>query len=88
FCRRIVKKGLSVRETEDGIRHLLEARTSAPPRERVIPEIEALREELRHIFKTQVRIKIRGEKGAIEIEFYSLDDLERILELLRRTKAR
>ncbi|MCJ7546897.1 MAG: ParB/RepB/Spo0J family partition protein [Deltaproteobacteria bacterium] len=88
FCRKVVSKGLSVRETEDGIRHLLETKTSAPARERVIPEIEALREELRHIFKTQVRIKMRGERGAIEIEFYSLDDLERILELLRRPRAR
>jgi ParB family chromosome partitioning protein len=87
FCRKISNKGLSVRETEDGIRHLLETKTSPPPREREIPEIDALREELRHILKTQVRIKMRGERGAIEIEFYSLDDLERILELLRRTRA-
>jgi len=87
FCRKIVKKGLSVRETEEGIRHLLEAKASPPPRERVMPEVESLREELRHILKTQVRIKMRGEKGAIEIEFYSLDDLERILELLRGTRG-
>ena len=86
FCRKIVKKGLSVRATEDGIRHLLETRTSQPPKEVILPEIEALREELRHILKTQVRIKTRGEKGAIEIEFYSLDDLERILELIRGSK--
>jgi ParB family chromosome partitioning protein len=87
FCRKVVNKGLSVRETEDGIRHLLETKTSPPVREREIPEIDALREELRHILKTQVRIKMRGERGAIEIEFYSLDDLERILELLRRKRA-
>jgi ParB family chromosome partitioning protein len=86
FCRKIIKKGLSVRETEDGIRHLLETKASAPPTERVIPEIDALREELRHILKTQVRIKMRGERGAIEIEFYSLDDLERLLELIRGTR--
>jgi ParB family chromosome partitioning protein len=88
FCRKIVNKGLSVRETEEGIRHLLEAKTSPPHRERVIPEIDALREELRRILKTQVRIAMRGEKGAIKIEFYSLDDLERILELIRGTRAR
>jgi ParB family chromosome partitioning protein len=85
FCRRIVSKGLSVREAEEGIRHLLEPKTSAPRREEAMPEIESLRAELRHILKTQVKIRMRGEKGAIEIEFYSLDDLERILELIRRT---
>ena len=54
----------------------------------VIPEIESLREELRHILKTQVRIKMRGEKGSIEIEFYSLDDLERVLDLIRGGRVR
>ena len=83
FCRKIVKRGLSVRETEDGIRHLLENKTSRPTKELEKPEITSLREELRHIFKTQVRIRTRGERGTIEIEFYSLDDLERILELIR-----
>jgi ParB family chromosome partitioning protein len=87
FCRKIVKKGLSVRETENGIRQLQESKTSKPPSAVVMPEIESLREELRHIFKTQVRIKMRGERGGIEIEFYSLDDLERILGIMRGTKA-
>jgi ParB family chromosome partitioning protein len=83
FCRRIVHKGLSVREAEDGIRRLLDTEATPPPGTAVQPEIEALRDELRHILKTQVRIKTRGTKGAIEIEFYSLDDLERILALIR-----
>ena len=87
FCRKIVQKGLSVRETEDSIRHFLEGGTSKPPRAVVVPEIESLREELRHILKTQVRIKMRGKKGAIEIEFYSLDDLERVLDLIRGGRA-
>jgi ParB family chromosome partitioning protein len=87
FCRKIVQKGLSVRETEDGIRHLLETKTSRPPKELEKPEITSLREELRHILKTQVRIKTRGERGTIEIEFYSLDDLERILELIRGSRT-
>ena len=87
FCRKIVKRGLSVRETEDGIRHLLENKTSKPTKELEKPETTSLREELRHIFKTQVRIRTRGERGTIEIEFYSLDDLERILELIRGSSA-
>jgi len=87
FGQKIVKAGLSVRETEDGIRRLLETKPGKPPKEVAIPEIESLRDELRHILKTQVRIKMKGKKGAIEIEFYSLDDLERILELIRGTRA-
>lgn len=38
---------------------------------------------LRHIFGTQVRLKMRTEEqGAIEVEFYSLEELERLLELM------
>lgn len=38
---------------------------------------------LRHLFGTQVRVRVRGqESGSIDIEFYSFDDLERILEQL------
>jgi ParB family chromosome partitioning protein len=83
FCRRILSKGLSVREAEDGIRRLLDGEARPVVSAKTQPEIEALRDELRHILKTQVRIKTKGTKGAIEIEFYSLDDLERILALIR-----
>jgi ParB family chromosome partitioning protein len=83
FCRRIVSKGLSVREAEEGIRRLLDGEARPVASAATRPEIESLRDELRHILKTQVRIKTRGTKGAIEIEFYSLDDLERILALIR-----
>ncbi|MBW2039818.1 MAG: ParB/RepB/Spo0J family partition protein [Deltaproteobacteria bacterium] len=83
FCRRIVKKGLSVRETEEGVRRLLAPEVRKPAREEGTLEIESLREELRRLLKTQVRIKMRGDRGTIEIEFYSLNDLERILEVIR-----
>ncbi|RLB07572.1 MAG: chromosome partitioning protein ParB [Deltaproteobacteria bacterium] len=83
FCRKIVKKGLSVRETEEGVRRLLTKEVQKPAKEELTPQTEALREELRRLLKTQVRIKMKGEKGTIEIEFYSLDDLERILEVIR-----
>ena len=83
FCRKIVKKGLSVRETEDGVRRLLAQETRKPLKEEETPEVQALREELRRFLKTQVRIKMKGNKGRIEIDFYSLDDLERILQIIQ-----
>ncbi len=87
FCRKIVKKGLSVRETEEGVRRLLAKETRTPAaQEGGTPEIESLREELRRLLKTQVRIKMRRDRGTIEVEFYSLDDLERILEVIRGAK--
>jgi ParB family chromosome partitioning protein len=83
LCRRIMKKGLSVREAEAGVRRLLTAEPRKPPKEEGTPEIESLREELRRLLKTQVRLKMKGDRGMIEIEFYGLDDLERVLEIIR-----
>lgn len=42
-----------------------------------------LENTLRHLFATQVKVKLRSaSEGAIEIEFYTLDELERLLELM------
>jgi ParB family chromosome partitioning protein len=41
-------------------------------------------EELQRILGTKVRIVGKRKRGKIEIEFYSLDELDRILELLRK----
>lgn len=45
--------------------------------------LSELENTLRHLFHTQVRVKMKSDdEGAIEIEFYSLDELERLLDLL------
>jgi ParB family chromosome partitioning protein len=77
----IVKRSLSVRETEKLIQALLKkkkkvkAATSLDSHERAI--IDRL---IRH-FGTKVNIARRGKRGKIEIEFYSDEDLQRILDL-------
>lgn len=45
--------------------------------------IEEKQSELRDRFGTNVQIKKQKNKGKIEIEFFSEDDLERILDLLK-----
>lgn len=46
------------------------------------PYIDNVEEGLRERFKTTVKIKQGKEKGKIEINYYSAQDLERLLELL------
>jgi ParB family chromosome partitioning protein len=41
-------------------------------------------DELSRSFGTKVQIRRRGQKGKVEIEFYSNDDLDRLLQLLNR----
>ena len=49
------------------------------------PHILSLEEDLQRRLGTGVHINRRGKKGKIEIEFYTDDDLERLLDLLGTT---
>jgi ParB family chromosome partitioning protein len=82
LARRVIKRGLSVRETEK-----LAARGALPSTRRKggagSRHIKPLEEELRRAFGTKVSVKDKGGRGSIEIEFYSAEERERIIELLR-----
>ncbi|MFH0730134.1 MAG: ParB/RepB/Spo0J family partition protein [Pseudomonadota bacterium] len=82
----VVARGLSVRQTEALIRQL---RKGPKPSPKALKNTEAihlssLAEELSRRFGTRVRIARRGKKGKVEIDFFSNDDLNRLLELLQR----
>jgi ParB family chromosome partitioning protein len=80
--KKILIGGLSVRQTENLIKRL---RTKNPPGSgKSSSEWGALVEELQRSLGTRVRIFGRRKRGKIEIEFYSPEELERILDLLRR----
>jgi ParB family chromosome partitioning protein len=97
LARRIIKQKLPVRETEDIVERLRLKRTASGRRvaeKEKSPEVIELEEELQRILGTKVRIKSTGSgrfslgqgakvRGKIEIEYYSLEDLERIVDLLR-----
>ncbi|MDO5136636.1 MAG: ParB/RepB/Spo0J family partition protein [Eubacteriales bacterium] len=81
---RVFDEKLSVRETEKLVKKLLE-----PPKEAVFKPVsaedaiyESLEEKMKTIMGTKVFIhRKRNNKGKIEIEYYSRDELERIIEL-------
>jgi ParB family chromosome partitioning protein len=78
--------GWSVRKTEDEVRKHLESadRKKAPPPPKRSPHVEEIENRLRRLFSTQIRIRGGGKGGKIEIDYYSNDDLDRILELLEK----
>ena len=77
-ARKIIKKGLSVREAES-----LSGKTSRPPKVKSKdPQISSLEEKLIKNLGTKVRILNKGKRGKIEIEYYSLEELDRLLEIL------
>lgn len=83
--KKIVKNGISVREVERLVR---EKGTRHPPPQtrRTVAELSSLahvEERLRQQLATRVHIKpLHDGKGEIVLEYYSSDDLERIMELL------
>ena len=78
----VVKKGLSVRETES-----LVTKRLGPKRARILTkdsEITVVEDELRRMFGTRVRILHGKKRGKIQIEYYSKEDLERIIAILQK----
>ncbi|MCH7613901.1 MAG: ParB/RepB/Spo0J family partition protein [Candidatus Marinimicrobia bacterium] len=83
--RRILEEKLSVRAAEDIVKGKT-ASPSKPKRKRIRKSSAAVRtleNELIGLLGTKVRIHHKGKSGTIEIEYYSEDDLERVLDLLR-----
>ena len=84
--RSVISKGLSVRETENLIKRLkseeIKPKESSPSSEQRY--LLSLAEDLSRHFGTQVQIKRRGQTGTVEIKFYSNDDLDRLLSLLKQ----
>ncbi len=83
LCNKIIKRGLSVREAEYFVRR----RTAGPLRRRPLrkrdPEVRVVEEELQKILGTKVIIIHHKKRGRILIEYYSNEDLDRLLRLFR-----
>ncbi|MFD3258953.1 ParB/RepB/Spo0J family partition protein [Paenibacillus lentus] len=74
----------SVRELEDAVQQMDRKKKDKqkPASQKRDPYIEEVEGSLREKFKTTVKIKATKEKGKIEINYYSQQDLQRLLDLL------
>jgi ParB family chromosome partitioning protein len=92
-ARRIIDKGLSVRETEALVRRLTEGAGKRQGKSRTVAandaNVRAAEERLRRKFSTQVRIvqDQSTSRGRIEIAFYNAADLGRVFDLLMGKSA-
>jgi ParB family chromosome partitioning protein len=82
LCRKIVEQGLSVRQVEKLTAN--GGNKEAVPAPVKDPNVAAIEDDLRLRFGTRVNLRAsKKNRGKIEIEFFNLDELERLLELLR-----
>ena len=83
----IITRGLSVRELESLIKSVrpksIKRKIGQGQRE---PLVAILEEQLQHALATKVRISKRKKRGHINIEFYSQEDLERIVNVIKGGK--
>lgn len=84
LAQEIISNHLSVRELENLIKRRRTKITRVHQRSALQePYLTVLEEELQRILATKVRIDKRKKRGHILIEFYSREDLERIVDKLR-----
>ena len=81
ICGKIIEEGLSVRAVEkmvkEGKKEPAQRRKKAKSH-----QIISVENHLKDIFGTKVNINQKGKKGKIEIEYYSTEELNRLLEML------
>ncbi len=83
-ARKVVIRGLSVRETERLVKRLAEGKGKGGCGHQTKDiHTRGIEEELRGILGTKVSLKERRGRGRIEIEFYTPEERERIIELIR-----
>lgn len=86
---KIIQESLNVRQLEKIIQNLNEnvPRETKKPEKKKDVFIKEREHSLRERFGTTVNIKQTKNKGKIEIEFFSKEDLERILEMLGQEES-
>lgn len=89
LIQKVLKERMSVRQLEELIQRLNEnvsRETSETPKKTLSPFLKDRESTLKAYFGTNVQIKKGTNKGKIEIDFFTDDDLERILELLHQSE--
>lgn len=87
FVNRIIEDGLNVRQAEKFAKDLAKTPEKKPERQKNSPyriELERISQSLEQFLGTKVKLSGNSKKGKIEIEYYGNDDLERLLDIIKR----
>jgi ParB family chromosome partitioning protein len=88
MAHRVVAEGLSVRSTEEAVALAAASSDAAPKRgaaqKRLVPEAaREVAERLSDRLETRVKVDVGRAKGKITIEFATLEDLQRIADIVQ-----
>jgi len=81
----IIDENLSVRETERIIKNIYKEKKNNNniKDNEISPYYKDIKSKLESLFDTKINLQNNKNKGKIEIEYYSEDDLQRILDILK-----
>jgi ParB family chromosome partitioning protein len=85
LCSLIIQESLSVRKAEAIAKRWAKPKKASMQDQRsgdLESQLNALGDSLRRHLGTKVRVISKGKRGKIEIEYYSFEDLERIMETI------
>lgn len=84
LAKQCIDNEWSVRDLEDALQQLDRKKNEKPKtsNKKRDPYIDEVEENLRERYKTTVKIKANKDKGKIEINYYSQEDLQRLLDIL------
>ncbi|BAX95084.1 ParB/RepB/Spo0J family partition protein [Mycobacterium shigaense] len=91
LASRIVAEGLSVRATEEAVTLANRGDAATPPPQRrkpiQMPGLQDVADRLSNAFDTRVSVSLGKRKGKIVVEFGSVEDLQRIIDVMSPPKA-
>ena len=85
MAQKVIDDKISVRELEAIVRNLKNVKEDTKKRktnEELSPYYKDVTSKLQNYFGTKVNITNKNNKGKIEIEYYSEEDLQRILDII------
>ncbi len=87
LAQAILVRGLNVRQTEDMLRDIAAGKDDSKPargreERQVDPEVLDVERRLRQALSTKVRLLPKGRGGKVVIEFFSSEELDRLLDIL------
>ena len=93
-CQKVIEEDLSIRQIEELARQkgpVEKEKNKTEKEDFRSSEVVDVEENLQKIFGTKVKIKQKGKeinKGRIEISYFSVDDLNRIIDIINRITSR
>lgn len=82
IAQKVIDEKLSVRELEATVKSLNNEKSNVVQSREMNPYYKDLTNKLQNYFGTKVNINSKNNKGKIQIEYYSEEDLQRILEII------